>query len=285
MRESIGELLRETRIGKNLELEDASRDTKIRPRILHDLENDDYSNFASLVYARGFLKKYASYLGVDATPFLERLDTQATDSSENFQFLTFDPKPDLSAARPAKKQGSRVLGTLLISALAVVIVATALYIKTSWERIYPKPESTTTQPETVSSQQPDVNHSSTPDIQSPTAAAADTVPEDSAVEPQTTDLPDDKPIMRALPVNGSAPPLPPGPEHSITIRATEKTWVKVIKMLPVQEVIYDDWLEPDDQELNYLGQHFRVTIMNMERVEILHNGNPVAINSTAIEIK
>lgn len=283
MPESIGTVLRNRRVGKGLEIEDASRDTKIRPALLRDLENDDFGNFPSLVYAKGFLKKYAGYLGVDATPYLERLDTKSPATEDNFQYLTYEAEPELRAIRPSRKKIPQLLGLLLILFLVLFVIGAVIYLKTSWERIYPPAADAIPQQEQT--QQVDQNIAESDQSQEAPPATNTQTAGDQLPQPQG--FMDDKPIMRALPVDadtGSATG-PAGPEKRIVVRATDKTWVKVIRNSPQPEIIYDNWLSPDDQELVYSGQHFLITVMNMDRVEILSDGEPVNIESTAVEIR
>ncbi len=49
----------------------------IRERYLEALEHDDFDQFPGNVYARGFLRSYARYLGLDAEALLERMPKQA----------------------------------------------------------------------------------------------------------------------------------------------------------------------------------------------------------------
>jgi len=57
--------LSETRLARGLTLEDAERGTRISRRFLIALEEHNYSVFPAPVYARGFLRSYCRYLGVD----------------------------------------------------------------------------------------------------------------------------------------------------------------------------------------------------------------------------
>ncbi len=61
----IGATLRKARQDSGVTLEDVEYETKIRKRYLEALEREDYSALPSAVYARGFLKTYANYLGLD----------------------------------------------------------------------------------------------------------------------------------------------------------------------------------------------------------------------------
>lgn len=69
---TMGEVLRESRQRRNLSVEQAEEDTKIRKKYLVALEEDDYSELPPPVYARGFLQIYAEYLGLDPR-FVEKL--------------------------------------------------------------------------------------------------------------------------------------------------------------------------------------------------------------------
>lgn len=61
----IGATLRKARQELGVTLDDIEDETKIRKRYLNALEREDYGDLPSEVYARGFLKTYASYLGLD----------------------------------------------------------------------------------------------------------------------------------------------------------------------------------------------------------------------------
>lgn len=61
---TIGNTLRQVREERGLALRDAERDTRIDRRYLEALEGDDLTVFPVEAHARGFLRAYASYLGV-----------------------------------------------------------------------------------------------------------------------------------------------------------------------------------------------------------------------------
>jgi len=67
---SVGEILQDARERKGVDLHRAERDTKIRAKHLAALENGDYTELPGTVYARGFLRNYATYLGLDAEEVL-----------------------------------------------------------------------------------------------------------------------------------------------------------------------------------------------------------------------
>jgi cytoskeletal protein RodZ len=69
--ESIGERLRQAREHLGVSLEEAERQTRIRTHHLGALERDEFAALPSPVQARGFLKNYADYLGLDSASLLK----------------------------------------------------------------------------------------------------------------------------------------------------------------------------------------------------------------------
>lgn len=67
----IGQKLREARENRGITLEDVERETKIRRKYLQALEEEQFQILPGVVYAKAFLKTYASFLGLDASEVLE----------------------------------------------------------------------------------------------------------------------------------------------------------------------------------------------------------------------
>jgi cytoskeleton protein RodZ len=76
--EAIGQLLRESREKLGLSHSEIERSTHIRTRYLEALENGDLESLPSPVQARGFLRNYAAFLGLDA----DQVVLQFTDQLE-----------------------------------------------------------------------------------------------------------------------------------------------------------------------------------------------------------
>ena len=60
-----GQTLRAAREAKHWDVARAERDTRIRARYLTALEEGDYADLPAAVYAQGFVRNYATYLGLD----------------------------------------------------------------------------------------------------------------------------------------------------------------------------------------------------------------------------
>lgn len=70
MKPTVGEQLCSARESRGLTLEDAVKATNIRRAYLQELENDHPELLHSATQARGFLRLYASYLGIPAPPLI-----------------------------------------------------------------------------------------------------------------------------------------------------------------------------------------------------------------------
>src|SRR6266545_6669249 len=69
---SLGERLVAARERKGVDLYRAERDTKIRMRYLTALERGDDRDLPGAVYTKGFLRNYATYLGLDPGEILRQ---------------------------------------------------------------------------------------------------------------------------------------------------------------------------------------------------------------------
>jgi len=68
--ESLGEKLKAAREGKDIDFDQASKDTKIALRYLQALESEDFSGFPGEAYITGFLRNYGAYLDLDVEELL-----------------------------------------------------------------------------------------------------------------------------------------------------------------------------------------------------------------------
>jgi cytoskeletal protein RodZ len=75
--QSIGEQLRLARLARDASVVEAAKATAIGRHYLEALEADDFEGLPSPVQARGFLRNYASYLGLDPDELLAQFRTLA----------------------------------------------------------------------------------------------------------------------------------------------------------------------------------------------------------------
>ena len=80
---TVGSLLKEVRAAKGYTLEQVEEATKIRLRFLEAMEADDFRKLPSLAYAKGFVKNYAEFLGLDSRTTLAFFRRQTLEVSKS----------------------------------------------------------------------------------------------------------------------------------------------------------------------------------------------------------
>src|SRR5215216_3518814 len=133
----IGRFLEQKRKERGLSLEEVEQATKIRKRYLTGLERDNYSILPDAVYARGFLKTYANYLGLDGEALSRQLKSSRKTRRERGINYNSGPESDFekplitpSGLREAQKRkiSSSAIVFLIVAVLALAAVIGALYV-------------------------------------------------------------------------------------------------------------------------------------------------------------
>jgi cytoskeleton protein RodZ len=244
---SAGDMLRRERLKRNLGLDQISRELKISGRLLEAIEADQYDRLPGGVFAKAFVRQYASVLGLDG----DELAKQVQSAIEPFspQFLEpnghtpapIDVPPVEEWTTHRTPRSFRLSGSLPAAILVVVVMlicsgvyawmqrprttVTAQATKPAPVRIETAPpagtppQQSTVSPQTASAEQPKLADSlqpaGTPAATNPgsTSPAAPGTP--PAATPATT------PAQSA-----TAAATPPGPVH-VEIAAGEPVWVLV----------------------------------------------------------
>ena len=94
-------------MARGLTLDEAARLTKIRPSRLAEIEADDFSQFPSLAYAKGFLLIYGKFLDVDVTPYLDVFETSKDVTVDGYWYLQDQPAPKPRRVRPTRAPAVR----------------------------------------------------------------------------------------------------------------------------------------------------------------------------------
>ena len=120
-RSAVGEKLREAREIRGVDLFRVERDTKIRTKFLSALENGDFADLPGDVYARGFLRNYATYLGMDADELEEEWREEAGQVTP-VKPIIVGPQP-LTMRRKVTFERSHVV----IGIVAIIVLVVAGY--------------------------------------------------------------------------------------------------------------------------------------------------------------
>lgn len=132
----IGATLRTAREEKSISLVEAEETTKIKRDYLEALETEDYEELPGQVYALGFLKTYARYLGFDTEQITEMCETlkntlEPTKTVEKVKNDKDKIEPKVRNSRPGRPlfQMPRIRLSLiaLIALLIIVSVAFGLW--------------------------------------------------------------------------------------------------------------------------------------------------------------
>lgn len=163
----LARCLKNSRESKNLSLEEAAASLKLRMAYLEALESGQWEEMPGEVYALGFLKQYASMLGIDVSDSIEKLKTGDYKLTKP---LTF-PDPPIAPNRT----------WVIIAALAFVVLFILFNIFDSGEP--GKPVESEVKHDQA---QPAPDVESPPEAQTTEAAAVAPVDTNTTVEPPST---------------------------------------------------------------------------------------------------
>jgi transcriptional regulator with XRE-family HTH domain len=116
----LGNSLRDARERRGLSYADVERDTRIRPRYLRALEEETFDALPGQTYAKGFLREYADFLGLDGQQFVDEFSSRFPPPDEG-------PKAPL---QPIARPGIRLPSTtsLAVGGIALAILAVSIWL-------------------------------------------------------------------------------------------------------------------------------------------------------------
>jgi cytoskeleton protein RodZ len=127
----IGEVLKRTRTRRKVDIRTVEQRTKIRTKYLRALENEEWEVLPGPAYAKGFLRTYAPFLGLDGDALVDeyrRTVEAALDADRAYSFS----EPVLERRRRPGSEPPRgwpvrasVLGLLGAAAVVVLLVLLA----------------------------------------------------------------------------------------------------------------------------------------------------------------
>jgi cytoskeleton protein RodZ len=222
--EGLGKKLQEARLARNLTLDEAGRMTKIRPGRLQEIENEDFSEFASLAYAKGFLLIYGKFLDVDVSPYLEAFETSESVTVDGYSYLQDNPAPKPSRTVVVRKHGGGGRASFLPFLIGVGVLVVG-FLAMKWilelQRLKPAPQpvigvspTATAPPETIIAPRA----SPVENAPSPTPVVAVTpITQPVAIPSPVAEPPTSEPeVRRAEPVNPQdMPKIKPSPAPTV----------------------------------------------------------------------
>lgn len=110
----IGNSLREARLRRQIDLVDAEDATKIRSKYLSALETEDFDVLPGAVFARGFLRTYSHYLGLDSQLYIDEY---------NARFGQFQEVEEPAPGIPVRRRRRRVFNLRNLTILSLIAIA------------------------------------------------------------------------------------------------------------------------------------------------------------------
>ena len=307
--EGLGEKFTKAREARNLTLDEAARMTKIRPAKLAEIEAEDFSQFPSLAYAKGFILIYGKFLHVDVSPYLEAFETSEHVTVEGYSYLQDNPAPAPRRTEVVRKVPSGSKSSLLPLVIGVVVLVLGFTIL-KWMMDVRR-----LKPSAARDAQALAMASATPSmISAPRALPADSTPAPTA--PKTTPatiiaavtpavVPTPAPtiavaeaeqeVRRAEPVNpedlkkaqarlAAASPTPsPSPTiNRFEVRPVRKTYVRVTVDGGGKPL--ERWVNPAEG-LQFKGRRLSIKVLDPNDVEILKNGKLVSRGDVDVKLE
>ena len=273
--EGLGKKLQHARVARGLTLDEAGRLTKIRPGRLQEIENEDFSQFASLAYAKGFLLIYGKFLEVDVAQYLDAFETSEHVTVDGYAYLQDNPAPAPSRPVVMRKQSSSrgSLMPLVIGVVVLVVGVTVMKMFLTFQRIKPSgPHGTT-----IGTASTAIATSTPEKIVAPRAQPAEnaTAPPSTALVTATPPPPVESPapsepeVRRAEAVHPDdlAKATQTGALNRVEIRALKKTYLKVV-VDDEQNPTFERTLTPVEGPVQIRGKHIRVSVTDSDFVQI-----------------
>lgn len=133
---AFGRELQHERERRGISLDAVAAGTKVAPRYLHALENDDLASLPGGVFNKGFVRSYCRYVGLDEDLWLERLAANAHTHGGEPDWTAFAENVRNNRARTTPAMRRRWWGVaLMVAALLAVAWATWRYVVRSREVI------------------------------------------------------------------------------------------------------------------------------------------------------
>ncbi len=288
--EGLGKKFQEARRARNLTLDEAARMTKIRPARLAEIEADDFSQFPSLAYAKGFLLIYGKFLDIDVTPYLEAFEDSEHITVNGYSYLQENPSPK-AVSRPVVRpsSGDRMSPMPLIIGILVLVVGfSVMKLILNLQRIAPRAAEPTAQVSPSASTVPN-SPTASPTITAKTATtsvasvpSATVAPTATAVAAASAPTRTEPEVRRAEPVRpedlakaraaANSAPAESAELNRVAIRSLKKTYVKVTVDNGRETPAFERWISPADGTVEFRGQHISVRVLDRDAVQIKKNG-------------
>lgn len=131
---TVGEILAEERLRHRLSIESLAEKTKIKPKYLQALENNQFEKLPAATFVRGYIKIYGQLFGFDHQPLIALLRRDFKESVKGQLVPREFIKPQF------KKRRSWGPETFVIMGLAAVFLTLVTYVAIQWQMLNQPPD-------------------------------------------------------------------------------------------------------------------------------------------------
>jgi hypothetical protein len=125
----IGEVLKRARTRQQIDIGKVERETKIRTKYLRALESEEWEVLPGPAYAKGFLRTYAQFLGLDGDALVDEYRrTVETPRGADHPYLLAEPLLERRRRPGEERQGGWRQTAWAVAALGALAVAVLLVL-------------------------------------------------------------------------------------------------------------------------------------------------------------
>lgn len=296
MSDTLGKTLAAMRVKKGLSIEEVSAITRINPRLVRLIEDDQYDQLPGEVFIKGLLRSYAGVVGLSGDEVVARFNALGVNMKDRSPVMISVP------LRPE----SRWLGRMVFYILAILAVASlVIYYAGYWERqaetpfvsTMDKKKSDKKEVETVPSnesgktdaplepapmQGPALKPELKPELKEktvPSQPAAPATPAPTVQTPPPAKKPEPKPSqtqrIEEKPVIGHVQPVNKN-RHTLSVTASDVSWISVVIDGSVSKQIFLN----AGETASWNGEKgFKLTIGNAVATKVYLDGVEVKIRN------
>jgi cytoskeleton protein RodZ len=121
----IGNSLREARLRQGLDFPEIEQATKIRPKYLRALEDEQFDILPGQTYVKGFLRTYAEYLGLDGQLYVDEYNSRYVHVDEETPLRARGSTPSLGGRGIPRFESSVVLVAIAAIGILTLLVFAA----------------------------------------------------------------------------------------------------------------------------------------------------------------
>lgn len=256
--QSAGVVLSNERIKRGISIQEVADQIKLSRKQIEAIEADAYDRLPGPTFARGFVRNYARFLGLDPVPLLAWMDQNLPSTAVAAHpepVAPAEPQPEMPQ-RPApgsrKRGGGRLIGGLVLLA-AVGAAGWALF---GAVRQPSMPQAALVPHEAVAEAEPAAP--------APAAAPAEPAPAPAASTPASVDT-------------ATRPAAADNAAGSVRVQARQNAWVSITDAND-DKLVYGEVMAGSERSVSGKPP-YRIVIGNAQHAQLFFNGQPVDLAS------